>query len=115
MESVEQLELRIQKATFILKAMLERWETLGKEAVETSTYKMTQEALEMLEGRFHDTELLNVDLDQDTFVQIAQMAHEKDITFNQMVEWAIRKQMEDPELKKLLTGEDQEDTNSEEK
>lgn len=104
---VQELEKRIQKCSFILKTMISRWESLGNGAEETTSFKMLLEALDMLEGRFHEYEVINVDVDDKTFLQIAHMAHEKDITLNQMVEMSLRLQVD-----KILA--EQEDENSEE-
>jgi hypothetical protein len=90
----KELEMRIEKCSFILKTLLERWDSL-EGADNTVTYKMVKEALEMLDGRFHEMATINVDLDDQTFMQIALMAHERDITFNQMVEMTLRTNAEE--------------------
>jgi len=106
METQDQLEKRIKKASFIIKMMLDRWSTMNESLVNTTTYKMTQEALDILEGRSENADgILPMNIDDDTFLTVAKMAHEKDITFNQMVEYAIRKQLDDPKIKHLLDQE----------
>lgn len=111
---MQDLEKRVDKCSFILKTLLSRWNSLGNSVDETVTYKMVQEALDMLEGRFHEYETINIDIDDKTFLSIAKMAHEKDITFNQMVEMSLREhamktidELGNPE-------ENEEDINSEE-
>ena len=37
--------------------------------------------------------VIDVDMDDDTFMRIAVMAHERDITFNQMVTIILKKQL----------------------
>jgi hypothetical protein len=108
---VTNLQKRIDKCSFLLKTMIKRWDGLGKEAQETPTYKMTLEALDMLEGKFHEMADLKVDIDDETFMQIAIMAHEQDITFNQMVEQALRLQAEKDIAE--LKGDEDEDSNLE--
>jgi hypothetical protein len=91
---VKDLEQRIQKCSFLLKTLIKRWDELGNPASETATYKMVKEALGFLEGRFNEEALIEVDIDNDTFMKIALMAHEQNITFNQVVEQALRLQAE---------------------
>jgi len=113
METAEQLDQRMRRASFMLKAMLQRWEDLGESAKESTTYAMTKNALDALEGRFDEMETINIDIDDDTFLQVAMMAHEKDITFNQMIEWALRKQLDhEDEMKKILKRDTEESSDA---
>jgi hypothetical protein len=45
-----------------------------------------------------DCDTLNVDMSDEAFLTIAKLAHEKDITFNQMVVNILRKQLKKNEV-----------------
>lgn len=50
-----------------------------------------------------NTENVEVDISDETFLFIAKMAHEKNITFNQMVTEILKEQIEKESLKEELT------------
>lgn len=58
-----------------------------------------QKALSILQGTPYDTRVsVPVDLDKETFTELARQAHEQDITLNQLVENILRAEIEAQEL-----------------
>jgi hypothetical protein len=58
-----------------------------------------QKALAILQGTPYDTRVsVPVDLDNETFTELARQAHEQDITLNQLVENILRAEIEAQEL-----------------
>lgn len=58
-----------------------------------------QKALAIIQGELYDTRVsVPVELDNETFTELARQAHEQDITLNQLVENILRAEIEAQEL-----------------
>ena len=89
------LQKRIDRAKFLTQSILTRLEDPEHETSKQLMLQLLNELLNTLDGDFVNIVDVDVNIDDNTFFKIAEMAHIKDLTFNQIIELTLLKQIDD--------------------